>query len=42
MVEKVYWPGLDSHKNHDVAKKQMSGFGGMLSFRIKVSIRNKL
>ena len=35
MVEKVYWPGLGSHKNHDVAKKQMSGFGGMLSFRIK-------
>ena len=35
MVEKVYWPGLDSHKNHNVAKKQMSGFGGMLSFRIK-------
>ena len=35
MVEKVYWPGLDSHINHDVAKKQMSGFGGMLSFRIK-------
>ena len=35
MVEKVYWPGLHSHKNHDVAKKQMSGFGGMLSFRIK-------
>ena len=35
MVEKVYWPGLNSHKNHDVAKKQMSGFGGMLSFRIK-------
>lgn len=35
MVEKVYWPGLESHKNHKVAKKQMSGFGGMLSFRIK-------
>ena len=35
MVEKVYWPGLHSHKNHYVAKKQMSGFGGMLSFRIK-------
>ena len=35
MVEKVYWPGLVSHKNHDVAKKQMSDFGGMLSFRIK-------
>ena len=35
MVEKVYWPGLKSHKNHEVAKKQMSDFGGMLSFRIK-------
>ena len=35
MVEKVYWPGLDSHINHDVAKKQMSGFGGMLSFTNK-------
>ena len=35
MVEKVYWPGLESHKNHKVAKKQMSDFGGMLSFRIK-------
>ena len=35
MVEKVYWPGLHSHKNHEVAKKQMSDFGGMLSFRIK-------
>ena len=34
-VEKVYWPGLDSHKNHEVAKEQMSDFGGMLSFRIK-------
>ena len=35
MVKKVYWPGLESHKNHKVAKKQMSDFGGMLSFRIK-------
>ena len=35
MVEKVYWPGLESHKNHEVAKKQMYDFGGMLSFRIK-------
>ena len=35
MVEKVYWPGLETHKNHEVAKKQMSDFGGMLSFRIK-------
>ena len=35
MVEKVYWPGLESHINHEVAEKQMSNFGGMLSFRIK-------
>ena len=35
MVEKVYWPGLKTHTNHEVAKKQMSDFGGMLSFRIK-------
>ena len=35
MVEKVYWPGLETHFNHDVAKKQMRNFGGMLSFRIK-------
>ena len=34
-VEKVYWPGLPSHKNHLVAKNQMSDFGGMLSFQIK-------
>lgn len=34
-VEKVYWPGLESHPGHDVAKKQMSGFGGMVAFTIK-------
>jgi len=37
-VEKVYYPGLTSHKNHDIAKKQMFGFGGMLSFELKASI----
>lgn len=31
-IEKVYWPGFDIHPNHDVAKKQMKDFGGMLSF----------
>ena len=31
-VEMVYWPGFDSHPNHEVAKKQMRDFGGMLSF----------
>lgn len=34
-VDKVYWPGLPSHPNHEVAKKQMRGFGGMVSFSIK-------
>lgn len=31
-VGKVYWPGFEDHPNHDIAKKQMSGFGGMISF----------
>jgi cystathionine gamma-synthase len=34
-VDKVFYPGLETHVNHDVAKKQMSGFGGMLSFSLK-------
>ena len=35
MIEKVYWPGLKSHPNHEVAKKQMNDFGGMVSFQFK-------
>ncbi len=31
-VGKVYWPGFKDHPNHEIAKKQMSGFGGMISF----------
>lgn len=34
-VDKVYWPGLPSHPNHDIAKKQMKDFGGMVSFTTK-------
>lgn len=34
-IEKVYWPGFPEHPNHDVAKKQMKDFGGMLSFTTK-------
>lgn len=34
IVDKVYWPGFDSHYNHEVAKSQMSGFGGMISFTL--------
>ncbi len=35
MVSKVYYPGLPSHPQHTLAKRQMSGFGGMMSFRIR-------
>ncbi len=34
-VGKVYWPGFADHPNHDIAKKQMRDFGGMLSFTLK-------
>jgi cystathionine beta-lyase len=34
-VERVYWPGLPTHPNHAVAKTQMRGFGGMISFTLK-------
>ena len=33
-VYKVYWPGFESHTNHDIAKRQMRGFGGMISFTL--------
>jgi cystathionine gamma-synthase len=35
MIEQVNYPGLESHPNHDVAKRQMRGYGGMLSFTVK-------
>jgi cystathionine gamma-synthase len=35
LVEEVYYPGLETHMHHSVAKKQMSGFGGMLSFSLQ-------
>ena len=34
-VAKVYWCGFEDHPNHDIAKKQMRGFGGMMSFTLK-------
>ncbi|MGB5166356.1 MAG: cystathionine gamma-synthase [Woeseiaceae bacterium] len=34
-VRKVYYPGLSSHEGHDIAQRQQSGFGGMLSFEIE-------
>lgn len=34
-VEEVFYPGLRTHPGHDIAKSQMSGFGGIVSFKIK-------
>jgi cystathionine beta-lyase/cystathionine gamma-synthase len=34
-VEKVYWPGFETHPGHAIAKQQMLGFGGMISFELK-------
>ncbi|MCB0509419.1 MAG: cystathionine gamma-synthase [Chitinophagales bacterium] len=34
-VDKVYWPGFEDHPNHQIAKKQMKGFGGMVSFSLR-------
>ncbi|MBA6314084.1 cystathionine gamma-synthase [Cellulophaga baltica] len=31
-IEKVFWPGFENHPNHNIAKAQMNGFGGMISF----------
>ena len=34
-IQNVYWPGFKNHPNHDIAKKQMKDFGGMISFTTK-------
>ena len=34
-IDKLYWPGISTHPNYELAKKQMSGFGGMISFTTK-------
>lgn len=35
LVDKVFYPGLTTHPNHDIAKKQAKGFGGIISFTLK-------
>jgi cystathionine gamma-synthase len=35
LVEAVYYPGLETHENHDIAARQMRGFGGVLSFTLR-------
>jgi cystathionine gamma-lyase len=37
-IERVFYPGLESHPQHQLAKKQMSGFGGMVSFELKTDL----
>lgn len=40
-LSKVYWPGFEDHPNHDIAKKQMKDFGGMISIVLKdTSVEN--
>jgi cystathionine gamma-lyase/homocysteine desulfhydrase len=34
VVKKIYYPGLETHPNHDIAKRQGQGFGGMISFDV--------
>jgi len=42
-VKKIYYPGLSSHPQHELAKKQMSGFGGMISIDLgSYDLANKL
>ncbi|HOD42407.1 MAG TPA: PLP-dependent transferase, partial [Candidatus Wallbacteria bacterium] len=38
-VESVAYPGLESHPQHELAKKQMSGFGSMITFEVKGGIK---
>jgi len=37
-VRRVFYPGLDSHPGHEIAKRQMKGFGGIVSFELKGTI----
>ena len=41
-ASQVYFPGLPQHPNHEVARRQMSGFGGMVSFRLKEGNRESV
>jgi cystathionine gamma-lyase len=41
-VAKVHYPGLKAHPQHQLAKKQMKGFGGMLSFEIRGTTRDAM
>jgi len=38
-IEKIYYPGLSNHPNHEIAKKQMNGFGGMITIVLKGGLK---
>lgn len=40
-IDKVFYPGLPSHRNHEIAKKQQKYFGGVLSFTLKSDSKNE-
>jgi cystathionine gamma-synthase len=42
MVTEVYYPGLESHPTHELAKAQFSGFGGVISFRVTGNVKDVL
>lgn len=37
-INRVFYPGLENHPGHDIAKSQMKGFGGMMSFELKENL----
>ena len=39
-IERVHYPGLASHRDHAVAKRQMSGFGGVVSFEVRGTLES--
>ena len=39
IIEKIYFPGLSNHPNHEIAKKQMNGFGGMITVVLKGGLK---
>jgi len=39
-VKRVFYPGLDSHPRHEIAKRQMKGYGGMVSFEFKQGVES--
>ena len=40
-IDKIYYPGLETHPNHDIARKQMTGYGAVISFELNKSIDQK-